>query len=259
MSALPIADACALVELDYGEFDGLEDLRKLLECHRSAKRLIVVAEAVSATTGRRLDSTMFISLAEQYGAWVVIDESAAVAHSGLRGAGSAENNLTSPVLLARLCGCNALAGADIAALVGPVELRELLLHRSRYIRVEPPPPAPLVAAVSSGVDLIEIAITQRDKLLVRSKMVQSAVRTQGWSVVSNDDVPIVSIWLETLAKARELQEGLLQRGSVVEALVARSVRKNGAVVRALLSSGHTELEVSRLLEGLLEIRKRMTA
>ena len=77
--------------------------------------------------------------------------------------------------------------------------------------------------------------------------------------MSDSDTPIVSVWCETLAKAREIQDGLLQRGSVVEALVARSLRKNGAVVRALLSSGHTDLEVSRLLDGLLEIRKRMAA
>jgi 7-keto-8-aminopelargonate synthetase-like enzyme len=114
-----------------------------------------------------------------------------------------------------------------------------------------------VAAVYSGIDLVELAVTQRDKLLVRTKMVQNAVRAQGWSVVSDDDVPIVAIWCDTLAKAREVQEGLAQRGSVVEALAARGLRKNGAVVRAVLSSGHTDLEVSRLLDGLLEIRKRL--
>jgi 7-keto-8-aminopelargonate synthetase-like enzyme len=259
MSALPVADACTLVELEYGEFDGIEELRQLLERYRNAKRVIVVGEVVSATTGKRLDTMLFFSLLEQAGAWGVLDESAAVAHSGLRGAGSAELFPSSPALLARLCSCNAIAGADLAILVGSVELKELLTHRSRYLRVEPPPPTPLVAAVYSGIDLVELTVTQRDKLLVRTKMVQNAVRAQGWSVVSDDDVPILALWCETLAKAREVQEGLLQRLSVVEALAARSLRKNGAVVRAVLSSGHTDLEVSRLLDGLLEIRKRIAS
>lgn len=259
MSALPVADACALVELEYGEFDGIEELRQLLERYRSAKRVIVVGEVVAATTGKRLDAMLFFSALEQAGAWGVLDESAAVAYTGLRGAGSAELFPASPALLARLCSCNGLAGVDLAILVGSTELKELLTHRSRYIRVEPPPPTPLVAAVFSGVDLVELAVTQREKLLVRSKMAQSAVRAQGWSVVSDDNVPIVAIWCETLGKAREIQEGLLQRSSVVEALAARSLRKNGAVVRAVLSSGHTDLEVARLLDGLLEIRKRLVS
>jgi 7-keto-8-aminopelargonate synthetase-like enzyme len=77
-------------------------------------------------------------------------------------------------------------------------------------------------------------------------------------VVSEDDVPLVSLWFDSLGKAREIQEALLQRGVVVEALAARSIRKNGAVVRAILSIGHTDLEIARLLDGLLEIHKRIT-
>jgi 8-amino-7-oxononanoate synthase len=257
MSTLPIQDACALVELEYAEFDRLEDLRQLLERYKAAKRVVVVGEVVAATLGRRLDVVLFFSLIEQYGAWGVLDESAAVAHSGIRGAGSAELFPAPPSLLARLCSGNSLAGVDIAVLMASAELRDLITQRSRYLRVEPPPPAPLVAAVHSGVDLVELAAMQRERLLVRSKMVQHAVKAQGWSVVSDDDVPILGIWCDTLGRAREIQEGLLQRGSVVESLAARSLRKNGAVVRAVLSSGHTELEVSRLLEGLLEIRKRL--
>ncbi len=257
MSALPVADACALVELEYGEYDGIDELRHLLERHKAAKRVVVVSEAVSATLGKRLDAMVFFSLIEQYGAWGIVDESAAIAHSGLRGAGSAELFPQSPALLARLASCNAIAGADIAVVVGPLEMRELLVHRSRYVRVDPPPPTALVAAVHSGIDLVELAATQRDKLLVRSRMAQQSVRAQGWNVVSDDDMPIVAFWFESFAKAREVQEGLAQRGSVVEVLAARSHRKNGAVVRAVLSSAHVDLDISRFLDGLLEIRKRL--
>jgi 8-amino-7-oxononanoate synthase len=257
LSTLPLADACSLVELEYAEYENLDELRQLLERYKSSKRVIVVGESMAATTGKILEVPLFLGIVEQSGAWGVLDESAAVAHSGLRGAGSAEQVPASPSLLARLCGCGALVGVEVAAIVGSQELKELLIQRSRYIRVEPPPAHTLVAALSSAIDLVEVAITQRDKLLVRSKMVQSAVRAQGWGVVSDDSVPIVSLWFDTLAKAREVQEALLQRGSVVEALAARSLRKNGAVVRAVLSSAHTDLEVARLLDGLLEIRKRM--
>ncbi len=258
MTTLPVADACALVELEYAEFDGLDDLRPLLERYKTAKRVIIVAETIASSVGKRLDLLTFLSLAEQSGAWVILDESAAIAHSGLRGAGSAEMAPSSPALLARLCGCSAMAGGEIAAIVGPLELRELLAQRSRYVRVEPPPAPVIVAATCQALDLVEVSISQRDRLLVRCKMVQAAVRAQGWTVVSEDDVPLVSLWFDSLGKAREIQEALLQRGVVVEALAARSIRKNGAVVRAILSIGHTDLEIARLLDGLLEIHKRIT-
>lgn len=259
LSPLPLADACALVEVDYAEFEGTESLRSTLERYRTAKRVIVVAETLAATTGKRAELSQLLLLAEQSGAWVVLDESTAVAHSGLRGAGSAEEVPSSPALLARVCSCGALIGAEMSAIAGPSELRELLVQRSRYVRVEPLPAAAVVAATTRAIDIVELSITHRDRLLVRSKMVQAAIRAQGWSVVSEDDVPIIAMWCDTLGKARELQEGLLQRGLVTEALAARGIRKNGAVVRAIVSTGHTDLEVARLLDSLLEIRKRIGA
>jgi 7-keto-8-aminopelargonate synthetase-like enzyme len=89
-------------------------------------------------------------------------------------------------------------------------------------------------------------------------MVNAALKAQGWGVVSDDTSPLVAIWNESHTQAREVQEALLQRGIVVDALPARSLRKMGAVVRIMLSTGHTDEEVARLMDGLLEIRKRLS-
>jgi len=257
LSALPLADACALVGAEFAEFEGEEELRGLLERHRLARRVIVVAEGLSSLTGRRLNATKFFSMLEQAGAWGIVDETAAIGHSGLRGSGSAEEAPTSPALLARLIGFSMLAAGELAALVGPIELRELLVYRSRYVRLETSPPTVSAAAVHRTLDLVEVAIAHRERLLIRSKMVNAALKAQGWSVVSDDASPLVAIWCESHTQAREVQEALLQRGIVVDALPARSLRKMGAVVRILLSTGHTDEEVARLMDSLLEIRKRL--
>lgn len=257
MSALPLADACALVDLEFVECETPGEYHQSLERHQTASRILLVAETVSATTGTRIDLAPFLAGLSNHSAWVVLDESAAVAHSGLRGAGSAEILPSAPNLLARIVSAPILTGGQIAALVCPHEVRELLVQRSRYLRVEPPPSAVEVASVSSALDLCEVALTHRERLAMRSRLVQLAVREQGWHVVSEDDLPIVALWFDTYQQARAIHEALLQRGIVVDALPARSIRRNGAVVRILLSSGHTDLEVSRLLDSLLEIRKRL--
>ncbi len=258
VSALPLADACALVGADFAEFDEEEELRGLLERHRLARRVLVVAEGLSSLTGKRLNAAKFFSMLEQAGAWGMIDETAAIGHSGLRGSGSAEEAPSSPALLARLIGFNILAAGELAALVGPIELRELLVHRSRYVRLETAPPTVSAAAVHRALDIVEVAIAQRDRLLLRSKMVNAALKAQGWSIVGDDTSPLVAVWCESHSQAREVQEALLQRGIVVDALPARSLRKMGAVVRIILSTGHTDEEVARLMDGLLEIKKRLS-
>jgi 7-keto-8-aminopelargonate synthetase-like enzyme len=256
LTALPLADACVLAGAEFAEFDGEEELLQMLERHRGARRVLVVAEAVSSVTGKKLAVKRFISALEQTGAWGIIDESSALAFSGLRGAGSAEEVPSSPALLARIVHFGAIAGVEISAVVGPTELREIVLARSRYVRFESAPSTVAAAAAHRALDLVEVAITQRERLAARAAIVQAAVRAQGWVVMSEDDSPILSIWVETLLKARELQDALLQRGLVVDALPARSTRRNAAVVRVLMSAGHSEEEVTRLMDGLLEIRKR---
>lgn len=257
LTTMPLADASALMGAEYVEFENEEELRQILERYRLAKRVVVVGEAVAAITGQRLDTKRFLLALEQSGAWGVIDETAALGHSGLRGAGSAEDVPSSPALLARLVNFGPIAGVELAALVGSQELRDVLSNRSRYVRLDAAPSIVASAVVERTLDLIEVAIAQRDRLSMRSKLVSSAARSQGWKVVSDESAPITSIWCESLLKARELQDALLQRGIVVDALAARGLRRNGAIARILLSTAHSEDEITRLMESLLEIRKRL--
>jgi 7-keto-8-aminopelargonate synthetase-like enzyme len=257
MSTLPLADACALVDLEYIECESLQEYQRAIQRHQAAPRILVFVETISATTGRRIELASLLGGLPQPNAWFVIDESSALAHSGIRGAGSAELLPSAPFLLARLLSAQLITGGQIAALSCSNELRDLLVQRSRYLRSEPPPSTIDVASLTAGLDLIEVALTGREKLAIRSQSVQLALREQGWQVASADDLPLVTLWFESYQQARTIQEALLARGIVVDALTARSIRRNGAVVRIILSSGHTELEVTRLLDSLLEVRKRV--
>ena len=76
------------------------------------------------------------------------------------------------------------------------------------------------------------------------------------SVLGGGDVPVLSVWFESLLKARAVQDALLQRGVFVEALPARGLRRNGAVLRVLVSASHSPQEVERLVDGFAEVFRR---
>ena len=256
LSPLPVADACALVGAEFHEFESAETLRALLERFQLAKRVLVVVESVSSVTAEVVLAPQTWAMLEQAGAWVIADETAALGAVGLRGAGSAEVMPKSSSLVARLVSFAPLSGLEISAVVIANESKELLLRRSRYLRVEPPPSAPAVSAAEALLDLIEVAITQRDRLASRARIVETALKSQGWSVIGGGEVPFVSVWFDSLQKARIVQEALLQRGIFVDALTARSIRKNGAVLRVLVSVGHAPHEVEALVESFGEVRRR---
>jgi len=257
LSPLPVADACALVGAEFHEFESEATLRALLERFQLAKRVLVVAESVASLTAEVTLAPHVWAMLEQAGAWVIADETAALGVVGLRGAGSAEVMPKSPSILARLVSFAPLSGIEISTVVLSNEFKELLLRRSRYLRADPPPPAVAVSAAETLLDVIELAIKQRERLSSRARIVETALKTQGWRVVGGGDVPFVSVWFESLQKARAVQEALLQRGVFVDALTARGVRKNGAVLRVLVSVGHSPEEVEALVEGFCEVRRRI--
>jgi len=231
----------------------------VLEKVHASKRVLIVAESVSSITGERVLSPHVWSFIEQSGAWLLVDESAALGVVGLRGAGSAEERPTSSALLGRVMGFGLISGLEVTSLNISNEFRELVLKRSRYLRVEPAPATSAVCGAEQLVDLIEVAITQRERLSARSRMVETALRSQGWSLRGGADVPVLSVWFETLQRARTIQDALLQRGVFVDAIAAPSMRKSGAVLRILLSIAHSPQEVERLIESFGEVYRRLSS
>jgi 7-keto-8-aminopelargonate synthetase-like enzyme len=227
-----------------------------MERFGSLKRLLVVAESVSPLTGETSDLVEINRVVEQCNGWLLVDESAALGLSGMRGAGSSEVLPTAPALLCRVCSFLTLVGSEVSGVVGPPELKELVLRRSRYLRFDPPPLPAVVQAVEAAIGVVELSILAREKLSARALRVHRALKAQGWKVSASEEVAIVSVSFESLQAARVVQDGLLQRGVYVEALPARGLRRNGAVVRVLLSVRHAEPEVESLLEGFAEVRQR---
>lgn len=257
LGSLPLADACALAQAEYSEYETTEQLRSHLERSTGLRRVLVMAESVSPLTGESISAGEVNRIAEQLGAWLLLDESAAVGIVGLRGAGSSETLPSSPALLCRICNAITLIGSEIACVAGSLELKDLILRRSRYLRFDPPPPPALAQALEVALGVAETSIIGREILASRALRARQALKAQGWKVSSSAGGPIVSISCESLQSARAVQDALLQRGVYVDALAARWFRRNGAVVRALLTLGHSETELQLLLEGFAEVRHRI--
>lgn len=255
--SLPVADACALAQAEYQEFEGVAGLRRQLERMSPGRRVCVVLESQSPLALDDSDFTQLIQIVEAFGAWLVIDESFALGLAGLRGAGSSEAFPRPPTLLCRLAGFLPLAGLEVCGVVGPVELRELLLRRSRYLRMEPPPSGAVAGCAQVALERAEMALLGRRQLAAHASLVRLALKAQGWRVLGQDLSPVVGIGFDSLGAAHRLVDALLQRGVLAEALPARGVARNGAVVRALLTVRHTHDDLALLMEGLGEIRRRI--
>ncbi len=254
----PLADAAALVgsELLVVEDGELQSIAEKCKGHR---RVCFVVETVSALTGGVRDVPGDLAFAERIGAWVIVDESAALGIRGLRGAGSADLLRWSPALLARIASFNLVLGFAGTGVVGPTEFRELLLRRSRFLRYEAPEPLALALGVEAALSAAELSVLSREVLAVRAKLLAESLSRQGWSVPCGGEVPIVSISLDSFKACCEVQLALLQRGFLTEALPGKSRGRDGGFLRVLLSTRHTDSDVEALLESFSVVRERRKA
>lgn len=251
----PVADAASLVGAEVFFIDSPTDSR-LVDKMRGRRRVGLFLESTCLATGEVNELADWMRLAESNDLWVVLDESASLGVSGLRGAGSADIFPWHSRLVARVAPLSFVAALSGCVVVSSKELRALLLARSRYLRCEPVEPPALLRAVPTVVDYLESAVTARDSLLLRAKSFKNVLQTQGWVVNGGDFSPILSISLDTYALALSLSDALLQRGHLLEAVSAKTRGRDGGVVRILLSLSHTVSQTDALLESFMVIRER---
>lgn len=255
-TALPLADACALIEAQYEEYSSLEELTEILAKYKGFSRKLVFSEPIALITGTAIDTPSFFSTLEANDCWGLLDETASVVHSGLRGAGSAEAFPSHPNLLGRLSSAQPFLGTGLVGLSCGRELKEVLLSRSRYLQVEPPPSPAEVAALRTAIDVAEMSVGARQQLKARADHMRTIVQEQGWKVISDLSIPSISIWQESLERGEKLKDALLQRKILVELSPAKRMLHTGSVIKINPALGHSEDEISNILNSLGVIKVR---
>lgn len=254
----PVVDAAALVGAEVLFADSPSDPR-IIDKMRGRRRVGLFIETTCLASGESQSLADWLRLAEANDLWVILDESASLGVSGLRGAGSADIFPWHLRLVARIAPLSFVAALSGCVIVGSKELRSLFLARSRYLRCEPAEPPALLRAIPTVIDYLESAVTARDSLLLRAKALRVSLDAQGWNTLGGVESPLLCISVDSFRSAQLLSDALFQRGHLLEAVSAKVRGRDGGIVRILLSTGHSALHTDALLESFRVIRERVTS
>ncbi len=216
----------------------------------------LVGEGLYSMDGDRGPVAAWADAADDAGAHLLVDEAHALGVLGPAGRGACAEAGVGERTLARVGTFGKALGAGGAAIATDRATRELLLNTGRtFIFTTGLVPA----AAGAALEGIRIASSdegeeRRARLRALARRLRSALRAGGWTVVGDDDVPIVPIVVGDAAAAMALYRGLLEQGVYAMAIRPPTVPTGTCRLRVTLSAAHTDDDVDLLLGAMSRSR-----
>jgi len=215
-----------------------------------ARCKIVATDAVFSMDGDLAPLPRILELAEQYDAWLVVDDAhgfgvlgegrGSLAHFGLAS--------TRIVYMGTLGKAAGVAGAFVAA--HPAVIETLLQTARPYVYTTAQPPA-LAEAVRAALALIRGDAARRARLHASIARFREGAGALPWKLLPSATA-IQPLLCGEADAALDLSQRLAERGLWVPAIRPPTVPAGTARLRISLSAAHTDEDVDRLLGALAE-------
>jgi 8-amino-7-oxononanoate synthase len=236
-----IVDGCRLsrARVEVFAHRDLDDLSRRLR--RVEGRPVIVSDSVFSMDGTVADVGGLVSLAREFGAWLVLDEAHAtgVLGDGGRGAAAAAGVDPHEPCLVRVVTLSKALGAGGGAVCGDVAVRQLLLQCGRALIFSTALPHPTVAAARGALRVLR---DEGDGLLARLRA-KARVLRGALEVGGDEAMPIVPVLTGDPARAVRLEQAMLDAGYLVQAVRPPTVPDGTSRVRLVASAAHEEDEL----------------
>ncbi len=220
----------------------------------SARRKLIVTDAVFSMDGDLAPLPWLLQLAERYDAWLIVDDAHGFGVLGPRGEGTLGHfNLAATPRLLLMGTLGKAAGVSGAFVAGSAVAIDYLLNKSRaYIFTTAAAPA-IACALSRSLQLIADGAALRANLRARIGQLRDGLADAPWRLLPSLTA-IQPLIVGDNQAALDLSAALRQRGLWVPAIRPPTVPKGTARLRISLSAAHRASDIDTLIHTLRELR-----
>jgi len=238
------------------DLNALED--SLREDAGAPWRRVIVTESVFSMNGDVAPLREMATLAEKYGAAMIVDEAHATGVQGPEGRGLAAEAGILPQVLAILHTCGKALGSAGAFVCGPAALKDHLINHARTFIFSTALPPYFVEQIRAALRLAVGMDQERETLKERSRDMICSLQKAGFNT-ANSSSQIVPVILgkneDTLNAAAHLQK----EGFAVRGIRPPTVPAGQARLRLSLTTKIAEEDLNRLVSSLKYWREKTTA
>lgn len=230
----------------------LAALERLLAAS-TARRKLIVTDAVFSMDGDLAPLPGLLALAERFDAWLVVDDAHGFGVLGRQGRGSLDHcRLPAVPRLVYMGTLGKAAGAAGAFVAGGATVIEWLEQRART-HIFTTAASPVIACVlSASLDLIAAGDARRDHLRRLIAQLRDGLAGTRWRLLPSSTA-IQPVLVGENREVLRIAGELYRRGLWVPAIRPPTVPKGSARLRVSLSAAHSAEQVAELVDALREL------
>jgi 5-aminolevulinate synthase len=228
-------------------------LEALLAAEDKERAKLIVFESLYSMDGDFAPIAEVVALAKKHGAMTYIDEVHAVGMYGPRGGGVSERE----GLMGEIDVIEGTLAKGFGSLGGYIAADATLIDAVRsyapsFIFTTTLPPS-VAASAAAAVRCLKASNAERERHQAMARMVKHALRAAGLPVLDNPS-HVVPVMVRDAKKCRAASELLLRRHEIyIQPINYPTVAKGAERLRITPTPRHTEAQVARLVEALVDV------
>ena len=231
-------------------------LRRVLEESRGANKVMVVTDGVFSMDGDIAPLPKIVDLAEEFGAFVMVDDAHSSGVLGKNGRGSV-NHFGLDGRVALQIGT---LSKGIGALGGYVacsqDMRDFLLQRARPVLFSTSHPPSVVATCIAALEILEEDNSLVERLWENTAYFKRGLQQLGFNT-GHSETPITPVIVGEGALAMRFSKRLFDEGVFAQGIVFPTVPADKCRVRTIVTAIHTKEELSKALDIFERVGKEL--
>ncbi|MDW7730580.1 MAG: glycine C-acetyltransferase [Bacillota bacterium] len=247
---------CKAARYRYKHSD-MNELRSCLEQASKAKYRLIATDGVFSMDGDIAKLPEICSLAEEYDALLMVDDSHATGYIGATGRGSFEHfGLEGKIDLITTTFGKALGGAMGGCTSGRSELIEMLRQRSRpYLFSNSLAPA-VVGGTMKVLEMLTESTALQDKVKENAGYFRRHMIEAGFTIVAGETA-IVPVMLYDEPLALKMADLMLKEGIYVIGFAYPVVPRGKARIRVQLSAAHSKEDLDKAIAAFVRVGREL--
>jgi 7-keto-8-aminopelargonate synthetase-like enzyme len=199
-----------------------------------------------------------VSLAQEYGADLLVDDAHAIGVLGENGGGTAQHfHLEDKVTLTVATFSKSLAAIG-GVVAGPEPIIHYLQHHARPLIFSASMPPASVATVLAALDVIEEEPERCEALWRNTRRMQDGLKSLGYDI-GDSETPIIPVLIGDIGTMIVLWRSLFDQGIFTNPVIPPAVPEHSCRLRISMMATHTNEQIDFVLDAFAQGRQLRAA